>query len=638
MGGRYFNFDPVKPWAGGLGDVFSGIGEGLEYRDKRRTQDAQLEQERAKTKAYEAQIAATNKKLQLDEDRANIAFQQGQEDRRSKTVKDIADAAGGGRFGAAEAAAAGSQFFNPKTGRMEGVTFTRDAPGPAPEAPVAPEAPAMLPTQKPDAFVGPVEPPDVARARAMGEALGQRTQPPARGSADELLGDAAGANAAGMAERVQQERAQAAEAQRQNEVNKSTYDQQRAGYDVKNAAYQTERGKYDQALAHPKYTIGMPGGQSVHFDPQEAKLAKEEDARTTAALLRRQAGAQGIDPNIAAQMLRSADQIEAQIPAAAAGAINNTASATQAQGAKGALQDKQITSNEKIATGHDRAKVTAAGMSGGGGGSNPGSSSLVQMMEGAVDAEGNITDPHILSKIEAEAARRHIPPGGKNGYLNLIKEVTRGNAIAGRTGRANAALEATDAEGNRTGDYKSTTEARAGNKAEVSYSVVKKRLQEVMADYKANGARVTDPQKAQNRLSMITALQAALRPYNELGGTDASQKLEREIQGASGTPESLMNFALGLNPEIYDRILGEVEFRHTGAQKVRLRSGSGPGAAPNKAQAIAAGATGQRLPSPQEDNLAPKDRDLVKAARDEIAKKGPNAKSAKAYLDHLGVQ
>lgn len=605
--GRYFSYEPVQPWAGGIGKVFEGVSRGLDARRKQEEMDAEIEQKKASTKAYVAQTDATTANIKRQQSKDDITFQQGQEDRRGKVGKDIAELLGQGRPGAAETAAGASQFWNqnytdPKTGakgRMEGITLTPDQLGPEPVAPVAPEAPA-LPQDRPDALPNvQVLTPDQARAQAMAKGLRNPTQPPLPGSAEELMAKTAGEEAFGKAQRVQRERGLGADDQLQYDINKSTYEtQQKPAYDAKNTEYQASRAKWNEEKAHPKYTIGMPGGQSIHFDPQEYKNAKSEEARQKADLLETQAAKVATtDPAMSKRYWDEAVSIRAELSAASAGRLGNASSQTQAEGVKQDMQGKQITSNETIGASHDRAKVTAAGLSGGGGANSArarGMAELIEMKESALGPNGEVLDPHINSKIAARAAELGIPSGGKAGWSGPVGEVIRGPAVAARHERAEAANEATDAEGNFTGKYK-PGQALVGNKSEISYSLVRKRLQEIQADYKANGPRVADPQKMQNRLSMITALQAALRPYNELGGTDASQRLEREIQGASGTPESLKDYVLGLNPDIYERILGEVEFRHTGAQKVRLRAGSGPGAGRNP-QGIAAGARGQKAP------------------------------------------
>lgn len=628
--GRYFDFSPIKPWAGGLGDVFEGISRGVEDRNKRQLQDAELEQKKASTAAFKQQVEAQVKKLNMEEQREARTFEQTQADRDQAAAQRVTGAAAGGRMGEAQAYAAATQRVDPKTGRTLGVTFNPESLGAAPEAPVAPEQPEMLPGTRPDAFVGPVEPPDVAKARAMAEVMGKRTQPPARGSAEELLSEAAGENAYGVSKQIQDQRGQAADNQLQNDINKSTYARQKADYDVQNAAYEPTKAAYDERAAHPNFTVGI-NGQQVKYNPQEAKNAAADEARQTAAQMRKLATTPGTDPNVAAQILRSADQIEARIPTAAAGAINNTASASQAQGATKALQTEKLTVEERIQDKHDTAKVSAAAMSGGrlSSPAAAGMAELLHMKAMSLGPDGEILDPDINSKIAARAAELGIPPGGKNGWSGPVGEIIRGPAVAARQRRAEEGLEVTDEAGNAVSGrkYKSNAQALAGNKTDVEFARVRERMQGLIDDVKTNGPRVTEPAAIQRRLNRAREVQAALRKYNDLGSTDFSQKLEEEIQGAIGTPGN--GFLMGANVDTYQHMLDGATSFHEKARNIRTRS-----TAPRTPQGIAAGARGQKAPAA----VDPKDQALIEQAQQEIAKKGPNAASAQRYLDHLGVR
>lgn len=623
--GKYYDYDLPEAWGGHLDQVFQGIGEGMEGRRKN-------DLDKQRTASYKAQTDATTANIKRKQQQDDINFQQGQEDRRGKITQKINELTAQGRYDEAKALAMSSQFENPATHQPEGVTYTEkpagpapvapQAPGPAPKAPDEPVFPSQNPADYNQDNYDKLSNPEEARTKAISRAMGGSTQPPAPGSAQELLAQAEGAHSFGLAERTQQDRARYADESRQHDLNQRDYDS-------KFAAYQSADAAHKDLEQHPHYILGMPGGRTTEIDPRQAKNASDADARQQADQLRQMALVPGTSDADRREYMRVANQIELRLPAAASGAINNAASATQAQGATDARLDKSLASAKEIAAGHDTAKVKAAGLSGGGGKASGDLSELLHMKAMSLGPNGEILDPDINSKIAARAAQLHIPPGGKNGWSGPVAEVIRGPAVAARQRRAEEGLGGTDAEGNKLGTYTNPTTAREGNKAEISYALVKQRLKEVQAHYAKFGARVLNPQEAQNRQSMFTALQAALRPYNELGGTDASQKLEREIQGASGTPESLRDYVLGMNPEIFDRIGAEADFRHKAAQNVRLK----PSSRPNRATNIAAGATGKTTPA----NLDPKDQDLVKQARDEVAKKGPHAADAAAYLQRLGL-
>lgn len=372
--GKYFDFTPPKPWATGLGDIFAGANAGLEYRDKRRVQDAEIAQKKASTDAFTEQVKAQNRKIELDEKRAQFKFRQEQADHDAATAKSVTDAAASGSVGRAQALAAASQGVDPITGKSLGVTFKPEDAGPAPEAPVAPDAPAMLPTrQGPDPtgiasmFLGMgggdrgalTQNPEEARAKAIAKAMGGRTEPPAPGSGEELLAKAAGEEAYGGAERAQKIRGREADNQLQNDINKSTYDRQKAGYDVERAGYEPVKAAHDERTAHPNFQIGV-NGQQINYNPDEAKNAKVEEARQQADKLRTQAADPTIPQELRMMLLQTANSVEARLPAAAAGAITNATSQAGAHTFTGAQNDARNQTQRDIGAGHDRAGIRRA--------------------------------------------------------------------------------------------------------------------------------------------------------------------------------------------------------------------------------------------------------------------------------------
>lgn len=623
--GRYFDFNQPKPWASGVGSIFDDLSSAIDDQHKLEAQNAEIANKKASTAAFENQVKAQNRKLDIDEKRANFKFRQDETAHDAEVAKAIHDAATSGNTGLAQALAAASQRTDPVTGNAYGVSFKPEDAGPEPPPNVEPEMPAMLPTQpKPDAFVGPVEPPEVARARAIAEAQGVRpaqgrqgtkgyrpatgpTQPPAPGSAEELMAELAGGTAENIARKARDERGQLADAQLQNDINRTTFARKKADYDVQQAAYEPTKAAYDERVAHPNFTIGV-GGQNIAYNPKEAKNAKTEEMRQTAARLRDQASkVLARDPSeegqkVVNRMLIAAANIEAEIPPAAAGAVNNAASQTDAESVRQGMQGKQIESNEKIAGIKANATVAAARArgTGGTGGNYLGHiATITKMMEDAIDENGQIVDPGINGKIADYAAANHVPAGGKDGWQTVVKEVTRGRAISDRTGRANSALEATDYAGKNLGTWK-PGQADKGNKAEADFGRVAFRLDEVIKNVKAKGARVLSVDDIAMRESLFTELASALRVYNNLNATDFSTRLEQKIQGAMGSPTSFRDFVMGANPGVLEAVKRDAEAYHRGTQKVRLKSGSGEAAAPrpNRTQNIAAGARGQKGPAP----------------------------------------
>lgn len=423
--GRYFDFEPVKPWAGGFGDVGKALGEIGDTIVKRRHDEQELAMEKAKADAYTAQVGATNRGIAQKEMRDQVAFDQTQQDRQRQTTQAISTALGGDRYGEAEGLAASSRFQDPRhPGQMAGISFTREAPGPAPVAPEAPTEPA--PTAIPD-YV-PVMSPEQARSKAIHDALVKRglpvDQPPPAG---DLSIDAAGAEAEGLAKGVQDDRSRFATDQNKYNADQSTYG-------ARQAAYTGEKKTYDDRVAHPRVTLGYPGGQQVTVNPQEAELHKTEEARTMAAQLLDSASKEA-DPVVAATMRRQASMIAAQLPGADKGAVNNAATASTAETGRADLQGKKLVVDERIQGNHDKARVTAAALRGhGGGGITMGADDDRVVKElrgntGDVSRKGGLQEQLDHQESTLSALRSH--PENNTNWTNAVDAMIRSN-----TGRA----------------------------------------------------------------------------------------------------------------------------------------------------------------------------------------------------------
>lgn len=428
-----FNNQP-KSVLSGVGDTVAGFFSDIaDARNSRADRDlakkktlADIAKEEAVAKTYAAQVEATNAKEKRLGMHEQIAFDQGQQDRQGKLVDDVT-ALAPNQPGAARARAMASQFMDPRTGRMAGVTFDQVPQGPAPVAPEAPQQPepAALPS-----YIR-VPTPERARAKAIHDALVKRglpvDQPP---PANDLSIESAGAEAAGLAAGVHKDRGRAADEQLQYDINKPAFDQKQADFKVQGAAYEQEK-------AHPKYALGFPSGQTAVINPQEKKNAQDAERAETAALLRRLASTPGTKAEDAMAVLRQAALIEAGVSNADKAPITNMAAQSASQDFKGGQQANQIKSTEKIQGGHDQAKIIAAGLhgKGGGGGSGIPDAGEARVLHEMDDALKPMTQKGGLNEMlqHSEGSLRTLQkePGNPINWTNAIDAAIRTN-----TGRA----------------------------------------------------------------------------------------------------------------------------------------------------------------------------------------------------------
>jgi hypothetical protein len=174
-------------------------------------------------------------------------------------------------------------------------------------------------------------------------------------------------------------------------------------------------------------------------------------------------------------------------------------------------------------------------------------------------------------EIATAGAAAHIDP---KVWENPVNAVDRKANADLRTTEKRAGMEVQLPDGS-TRLAASPVEAAKMRDQESKFQVVKQRVQDLIDDVQKNGSRVDllSADQIQNRLSKGAAANAALRPYNGLGGTDASQKLEADITGALGTPGH--GYLFGANPEVLNRILREAEEKHTRDIAIRTRPGGG---------------------------------------------------------------
>ncbi len=495
------------------------------------------------------QSALANRSQASRDARDQLTFDQAQADRRQKTVRDIGGLFGKGLPAQAQAEAGASQFVNPRTGQMEGVKLEAlpVPPGPGP-APVEP---------KPPEFVGPLEDPEEARMRAMGRVFGNKT--------GEINFDPDKAPQAD-----QEGNAAVAEVQRQQAL-RDQFGKDQEAFPAAQQSHAAAAAAHSEAAANPQYRASFPGGESVTIDPREERKAIVAEAKDKADRLRQ--GATTQPPDVAKAMLLQADLIESTISNADKAPVTNMNSAVQAQGFKAGESDKdRALKREQV-----RAKAMGKGLGAGGKARLAGMAELIKMKEGALGPNGEILDPHINSKIAARAAELGIPATGKGGWGDPVKEVIRGGVAADRQAERHAALDITGPNG-EAGTAKSPTEAKTLNNKNAAFAQVKARLQALQADVAENGTRVLMPDATQRRNSLMNAANAALRVYNGLGGTDASQRMEAEISGAAGTLGH--GLFVGANPGVLGHLLTEAEAQHRANMQIRTRAPAGDQPAP----------------------------------------------------------
>lgn len=321
------------------------------------------------------------------------------------------------------------------------------------------------------------------------------------------------------------------------------------------------------------YSYTGPNGEDLGtFDPAQEEVFRQQRAGAANELYG------GIDPKYGriAQAMIVQGMDPQQVGKIIGGAIEHDTARQEAERVKiQDREDKQIFAemmkkryaNEPITIAdrdrweamRARAKAAAAGA----GPTAPIVPELIRMAEEGAP----------LSEITTTAGRTP-----QKQYMPAIGQVVRNAAVGERAGEKRAALEVTDSKGNVLGTAHNSQQANTLKKQTDQFAQAKVRLEELIADIDAQGSRVLTPEQIQQRLSKAESVNAAMRVYNGLGATDASQQLEARITGAIGTPGH--GFLMGANASIIRRILHEAEMQHDSRVKTALRAGGGRPLAP----------------------------------------------------------
>lgn len=179
--------------------------------------------------------------------------------------------------------------------------------------------------------------------------------------------------------------------------------------------------------------------------------------------------------------------------------------------------------------------------------------------------------------ITAAAVAMKIP---EKLWSPIVQNTVKNASASERAGQRREQLVATNAHGQKIGYWDNPVDARIGKEQNEAFQQVESRMRDLIEHVRKYGNRIgPNTQEYQDRISLGASVNAALRPYNKLGATDASQKLEAEITGALGAPGH--GWLLGANPEGLERILRHAIERHDFMLNQRLRPGGGsqlPGA------------------------------------------------------------
>lgn len=322
-----------------------------------------------------------------------------------------------------------------------------------------------------------------------------------------------------------------------------------------------------------KIFTGPQGGEIGRFDPSEERRFREERAGRVG---------EALGP-LGEQYVRIAGLIaRGDIPEAEGKVLMTTLAAEAAAKAKAdakviAREDEQehrallakLYRNEAL-TKEDiynlaRMRFSAMVSASGAGPLTPQEAKLVEMREGGAG----------LGEVTAQAAASG-PAVSMKKVGPLLKDVVTSAAAGERAGEKRAGLEVVNWDGTVMGTAHNVTQANTMKKQTDQYAQARVRLQELIDDIKKDGSRVNplSVQDIQDRLSKAESVNAAMRVYNGLGATDASQALEARITGAIGTPGH--GWLMGANLGVIERILHEADMQHKARISTTLRSNPRP--------------------------------------------------------------
>jgi len=161
---------------------------------------------------------------------------------------------------------------------------------------------------------------------------------------------------------------------------------------------------------------------------------------------------------------------------------------------------------------------------------------------------------------------------------------SRAELAGERVENLKGSLDVTDENGNFLGKADDAAAAKKLRTQIPAFDQFRQRMTALRDYVKEHGPRAWSIDEIQHRDSLGAAAAAAGRVYNGLGGTDASQKLEAEINGARGTPGH--GWMSGANLDVLDHNIAEAQHQHQTRLNTSLRKSS-PGVQPHDAGAAA---------------------------------------------------
>lgn len=301
--GRFDSWQPVIP---SLGEGLDYLGQALDSRRNYKLKQAELAQ---KSRFENEQNSAILAGKREQERRDKVRETQEQDDRRQKLTTNLNTLLGKNLPSQAQALAASSQFEDPNTHQMRGVTLT-------PEIGAAPTRGEVDTTG------------NQALAKFLqGKAAGQTGQQPDQAATDDT---------AGALDYMEDQ--------------------------IQTGGQQKAQAAYDREKANPtRYRATYPGGASAVIDTQESRRATvmqaQEDARRYRA-----AAAQEPNPQVREQFLRAAAQVEAGMTNMDKAGVNNVEGREDAQGFKRERDERnQLTRPEQL----EKARISGAGAAAG---------------------------------------------------------------------------------------------------------------------------------------------------------------------------------------------------------------------------------------------------------------------------------
>lgn len=299
--GRFSSWQPIIP---SYSEGLKYLGDAFSERNNRDLKERELAQ---KSRFENEQNANSRAGKAEQERRDKVREVQEQDDRRQKLTTNLNTLLGKGLGSQAQALAASSQFEDPNTHQMRGVSLT----------------------------------PEIGAA-------------PTRGTVDSTGNQALASFLQGKARPGQQ-------------PDQAATDDTAGALDfmedqIHEGGYQKAQGAYDREKANPtRYRAEFPGGASAVIDTQESRRAQAQQAQEDARRYRA-AAAQEPNPQVREQFLRAAAQVEAGMTNTDKAGVNNVEQREDAQGFKVNRDERnQLTREEQL----QKARISGAGAAGG---------------------------------------------------------------------------------------------------------------------------------------------------------------------------------------------------------------------------------------------------------------------------------